>query len=144
MIHVVDASVAVKWFARGRWAEGEDHVDHAIELLLASRRGAVSFLQPTHFHAELLAVLARLAPEQMSTNLRDLMDLDIARAESRTIYARAVDLSIRLGHRLFDTLYHAVALETAGARLVTADRRYFDKACELGAIVWLPDLELRA
>ncbi|WP_228719897.1 hypothetical protein [Methylococcus geothermalis] len=37
---------------------------------------------------------------------------------------------------LFDTRYHAVAL------LVTADRRYHDKACGFGRIVWLADFRL--
>lgn len=140
MIYVVDASVAVKWFAEGQWAQDEGSLDHAIELLLASRRGKVTFLQPPHFYAELLAVLARLAPDEVDANLRDLMDLQIAHTESPALYARAVDL----GHHLFDTLYHAVALGTPGATLVTADRRYYDKACRLGAIVWLPDIKLPA
>ena len=32
-----------------------------------------------------------------------------------------------------------LALATSDAVLVTADRRYFDKARHLGQIVWLPD-----
>jgi hypothetical protein len=39
---------------------------------------------------------------------------------------------------LFDTLYHAVALEQ-GALLVSADRRYLNKAGGLGQIVGLED-----
>ena len=38
-------------------------------------------------------------------------------------------------------LYHALALSTPGAVLVTADRRYFDKRSHLGQISWLPDLQ---
>ena len=34
-------------------------------------------------------------------------------------------MALRLGQHLFDTLYHAVALHTPGATLVTADKRYF-------------------
>src|SRR5208282_1664295 len=40
---------------------------------------------------------------------------------------------------LFDTLYHAIALEHAGATLVTADRRYREKAENYGNIVALRD-----
>ena len=51
---------------------------------------------------------------------------------------RAADLSIELNHHLFDTLYHAVALEE-GATLVTADEVYFAKATGLGNIQRLAD-----
>jgi hypothetical protein len=50
----------------------------------------------------------------------------------------AVDLATRLNHHVFDTLYHALALATPGAVLVTADRRYGEKALSLGQISWLP------
>lgn len=53
----------------------------------------------------------------------------------------ASDLSIRLNHHLFDTLYHAVALK-AGATLVTADERYYAKAANLGHIMRLADFPL--
>jgi len=54
-------------------------------------------------------------------------------------YARAIALAARLNHHLFDTLYHALALETPNAIFVTADRGYFDKSRHLGPIAWLPD-----
>ena len=38
---------------------------------------------------------------------------------------------------MFDTLYHAVALESDDAILVTADERYRAKAQKLGCIVAL-------
>jgi predicted nucleic acid-binding protein len=51
-------------------------------------------------------------------------------------------LSIQLNHHLFDTLYHALALSVPGAILVTADRRYYDKARTVGQIAWLPDFRI--
>ena len=42
-----------------------------------------------------------------------------------------------LSHPLFDTLYHAVALETEGALLVTADAGYLRKAARDGQIISL-------
>lgn len=42
--------------------------------------------------------------------------------------ATALDLTVRYQHHLFDTLYHAVALHTPGAVLITADERYYAKA----------------
>lgn len=52
---------------------------------------------------------------------------------------RACRLSIELNHHLFDTLYHAVALETADTVLVTADWHYLDKARHLGRIISLEE-----
>jgi predicted nucleic acid-binding protein len=49
------------------------------------------------------------------------------------LYKRAAHLSVQLKHHLFDTLYHAVALEN-DATLVTADDAYFAKAYRLGNI----------
>jgi predicted nucleic acid-binding protein len=43
-----------------------------------------------------------------------------------------------LRQHLFDTLYHAVALET-GATLVTADERYYETARGEGNITLLSD-----
>jgi predicted nucleic acid-binding protein len=54
------------------------------------------------------------------------------------ILKRAAELTVVLRHHLFDTLYHAVALEE-GATLVTADEAYFTRAKELGSIARLAD-----
>jgi len=56
----------------------------------------------------------------------------------------AIDLSIRLGHHLFDTLYHAVAFRSPDTTLLTADRRYFDKARDEGRIVLLSQFILHS
>jgi hypothetical protein len=47
-------------------------------------------------------------------------------------------MAVRLNHHLFDTLYHAVALEE-GATLVTANGTYLTKAQGLDGIVALAD-----
>ena len=139
MIVVVDASVAVKWFVDADWALREDHVEQALALLTASADGKLALLQPPHFLAEVASVLTRLAPERALRNITDLATLDIDWAAPTDAYARAIALSRQLDHHLFDTLYHALALDTPGAVFVTADRRYFDKARHLGEIAWLPD-----
>ena len=141
MICVVESSVAVKWFAEGDWALREDHLEPALDILRVSKRGMLDFLQPPHFLAEVAAVLARLTPEKARQNIDDLAAMDITWAEPTVAYARAIDLACRLNHHLFDTLYHALALHTPGAVLVTADRRYFDKARHLGQIAWLADFQ---
>lgn len=141
MICVVDASVAVKWFARGTWALQEDDIEPALGLLKASRDGRLSFHQPVHFLVEMAAVLARLAPDSARQHLADLKALDVAWAEPDTALDLAIDIAQRLDHHVFDTLYHALALKQPGAVLVTADRRYHRKARSLGQIAWLPDFK---
>lgn len=139
MICVVDATVAVKWFAEGEWATREDHIEHAVDILRASRSGAVDFFQPPHFLAEVAAVLARISPATAQQCAQDIAAMGIIWAAPTVAYSRAIALATQLKHHLFDTLYHALALETPSAVFVTADRRYFDKAQHLGHIAWLPD-----
>jgi predicted nucleic acid-binding protein len=64
-----------------------------------------------------------------------------ATTASRAVYRRAAELSATLKHHLFDTLYHAVALEE-GATLITADETYFNKAKSVGGIVQLADFSI--
>ncbi|MBK7005912.1 MAG: type II toxin-antitoxin system VapC family toxin [Burkholderiales bacterium] len=137
MIVVVDASVAVKWFLHGN--PDEQHTDLALRLLEQSVLGLLPMVQPTHFVAEVAAVLARLKPTEAQDDLFDLLDISFRTLSSPEAYSTALELAMRLDHHLFDTLYHAVALQTPGAVLVTADRRYYDKAQHLGQIAWLAD-----
>ena len=139
MICVVDASVAVKWFAEGDWALREDDIEPALEILKASTRGTLDFYQPPHFLAEVAAVVSRLAPDQAQQYIDNLAQLNITWAAPTVASSRAIELAQQLDHHLFDTLYHAVALSVPGAVLLTADRRYFDKAKHLGQIAWLAD-----
>lgn len=140
MILVVDASVAAKWFFRFR--RDEAHVAHALAILAAVDGGRVSMRQPPHFVAEMAAVLAREKPDDALTDLADLLAVEFEQCDYPALYDTACKLALRFGHHLFDTLYHAVALHTPGALLVTADRRYFDKAKAVGYIAYLPDLDL--
>jgi predicted nucleic acid-binding protein len=50
-----------------------------------------------------------------------------------------VQLATELKQHLFDTYYHAVALETPDAMLITADERYFRAARDTGRITLLAD-----
>jgi predicted nucleic acid-binding protein len=139
LICVVDASVAVKWFVNADWALREDRLEPALDVLRASSQGLVELWQPPHFLAEVAAVLTRLKPDDARADIELLAALDIHWAEPTDACAQAIALARQLDHHLFDTLYHALALGLPGATLVTADRRYFDKARHLGAITWLPD-----
>lgn len=76
---------------------------------------------------------------QLAVTVPRIAAMSIIWAAPTVAYARAISLATQLDHHLFDTLYHALALETPSAVFVTADRRYFDKARHRGQIAWLPD-----
>ncbi len=131
MKYVVDASVALKWFRGGE--PDEENVEEAVELLLAIQTGEVEVIQPPHWKAEVLSVLARQYPEDIDTMAGAVEALGFTAIDTLEIYQRAGRLANKLNHHLFDTLYHAVALET-GAEFVTADRKYARKARGEGAL----------
>lgn len=136
-LYVADASVTVKWLIPD--ADNETHVEQALQLLAAGQRQQVELLQPPHWMSEVIAVLIRRAPATVSVSVGVLLGLEFVKiAYQARYYQRAIVLSKQFNHHLFDTLYHAVALE-ANATLVTADLRYFNKAKALGGIVMLED-----
>lgn len=67
------------------------------------------------------------------------MIVGIAIDDRPSSYRLAIELSATLEHHLFDTLYHALALDV-GATLVTADARYYRKAAQMGSVVLLSEL----
>lgn len=137
-IFVVDASVAIKWFLPD--AIDEPNTLEALDLFLQLRAAEISLIQPAHWKADVASILARRVPTTAAADLDDLNLLEgIQIIDTPLIYHRAVQLSINLSHHLFDCLYHAVALE-AEAVMITADRRYYDKAAHLGRIMLLDQL----
>jgi predicted nucleic acid-binding protein len=133
---VVDASVALKWFLRGR--RNEPHVANAEAIAAAIERSGTELFAPVHWTAEVIAVLARMEPGVVDDALLLLDDMRPLVVDGVPILKRAVELSTALNHHLFDTLYHAVALEE-GAILVTADEVYFGKASQFGGVQRLAD-----
>lgn len=129
---VIDASVIVKWALPD--SETEDDKEEALAVLAAVESGEASVLQPMHWLAEVAAVLTRLRPEiaEESVELFDLMEFPVT--ADGVVLKRACRLARELNHHLFDTLYHAVALEY-GRTLVTADSRYARKAKRLGGLI---------
>ena len=139
MILVVDASVALKWFLNVSDAEPDS--ERALSLLSGIGDGSVQLVQPAHFVAEVAAVLAREKPDEALHHFPDLLEVEFRLIDTPAAFAAALDLSVRYQHHLFDTLYHAVALQVPDATLVTAERRYYDKVRREGQIVLLADWE---
>lgn len=135
---VVDASVAVKWFLPD--PDVEPDVDQALRVLRDIQAARLSPLQPPHWLAEVAAVITRLHPQagRQATELLYAMQLPVK--EGLEVYTRSVEISKALQHHVFDTLYHAVALEH-DATLISADEKYYRKARLLGSLILLRDYD---
>ena len=133
---VVDASVVVKWLFAN--PEREEHTELATTLMSSVVRQEVPAVQPVHWLAEVGAVLARVTPDRAEQDIVLLSALGLAVQDGPEILQRACRLAIDLNHHLFDTLYHAVALETESV-LVTADEHYLFKARDIGRIMRLAE-----
>lgn len=134
---VIDASVAIKWFLPD--APDETDVGKALLLLERAVAGEAHFFQPPHWESEVAAVLARRISASAADSIDDLLLLDCyTTTRSAWLYRRAVAMAQGLGHHLFDTLYHAAALEE-DATFITADERYYTKAAAQGSIARLKD-----
>ena len=135
----MDASVVVKWALP--ILDNEDHADKALQILFLAKDSRVFVRQPPHWLAEAAAVIGRLSPETAVEDIKDLYEFNFEIVDSLDVYIRACEISKELNHHMFDTLYHAVAI-LGDAILVTADRKYFNKAEEYGKIVLLENFEI--
>ena len=137
MTLVVDASVVVKWLLSDPVKEADS--ERAVALMQHVLKGRLRALQPVHWLVEVAAALARLSPSSAETDVAKLRALEIPTDDSPHVLGRACRLAIDLEQHVFDTLYHALALETPDATLVTADARYLAQAAGLGRITALRD-----
>ena len=137
---VVDASVAVKWAFPHK--NGESHQEQALVLLQEIKLGNARVLQPPHWLVEVGAVLIRLAPDQAMDMLEAFLAMELPVTSEWDMYEQACRLAVELNHHLFDTLYHAVALQSSDTVFVTADTHYFRKAAGLGQIIELKNFSL--
>jgi predicted nucleic acid-binding protein len=137
VIAVVDASVVLKWLLADPGREAD--TGRAASLMRSIVAGETAVLQPPHWLIETGAVLARLSPATAVEDITLLRALDLPATDEPAVLRRACRLAIDLGQHLFDTLYHAVALETDGGVFVTADERYLRAARPVGGIVRLAD-----
>jgi len=136
---VVDASVAVKWFVQD--SNEEKDVTSAVDILRGIGENNIELIQPPHWMAEITAVLARLQPD-LTEDAIDLLDaMEIPTGAQSSVYKLASRLATELNHHLFDTLYHALALQE-NATLITADHRYFRKSVNQGSVCRLEDFNL--
>lgn len=139
MTLVVDASVVIKWLLQD--PQREAGTDKATRLMEQITKGDRSALQPPHWLVEVGAVLARESPDTAADDVAMLSALELPETDEPFILRRGVELAIELKQHLFDTCYHAVALETPDTTLITADERYLRAARVKGRIMDLMDWE---
>jgi predicted nucleic acid-binding protein len=134
---VADASIVVRWLVPEDREEPD--TEQAMRIFRDVRSGRVRLLEPPHWLAEVAAVLARVSAESADRKIAALHAMQVPVLESQTVYGVACRLAIELRHHLFDTLYHAVALQADGALLITTDERYYRRAASHGRILRLAD-----
>jgi predicted nucleic acid-binding protein len=136
---VLDASVILKWLLEDPATEPD--TAKALALIGTVIAGNLEILQPAHWLIEVAAVAGRLSPQTAVEDVGLLSAMELPTSDEPNILLRATALAIQSGQHLFDTLYHAVALEHEGAVLVTADDRYRRKAQRYGKVAALKDWE---
>ena len=134
---MVDASVVIKWLLQD--PEHEADTDKATRLMQSVALGDQVALQPVHWLAEVGAVLSKQSAETAADDVSMLCGLELPISDDPLVLRRGVELATELKQHLFDTYYHAVALETPDAILITADERYLRVARDRGRIVHLAD-----
>jgi predicted nucleic acid-binding protein len=134
---VVDASVVIKWLLQD--PEREADTAKATQLMESVTKGEQAALQPVHWLAEVAAVLARETSETAADDITMLSELELPVVDDPLVLRRGVQLAIELKQHLFDTYYHAVALETEDTVLITADERYLRAARGKGRIIHLSE-----
>ncbi|OQW37998.1 MAG: hypothetical protein A4E19_11440 [Nitrospira sp. SG-bin1] len=139
---VLDASVIIKWVFADR--ADESHSFQALQILRAINESHIRVLQPPHWLAEAAAVITRLDSRRARQAVSLLYALELPILVDVEVYQKACGLSASLGQHVFDTLYHAVALNESGAMLVTADERYCRSAHRVGQIIKLKDFDVVA
>jgi predicted nucleic acid-binding protein len=136
---VVDASIAVKWYLP------EAHADHAARLC----RGDTALEAPDLLYAEVGNALWKrvrrkeLRREQADEILSALGQAPLEIFPCRLLAPAALEIAGGTGLTVYDCLYLATAMLT-GSRLVTADRRLFERARDapllMDRVLWIEEL----
>ena len=136
---MLDVSVAAKWYLPGEELEGQ-----ALALRALARRGALSFMAPDVFWAEVSSALhaatlgrsARIDAAAVDQALDDLEAVRIEVVSSKPLLPAALRLARDHGSAVYDSLYVALA-EQLGLPFVTADSRLHTRLAHLTHVRWL-------
>jgi predicted nucleic acid-binding protein len=136
---VLDASVAVKWampLAR------EPRTDQSLRLFQRYRDGAIDFLVPDMFWAEVGNVLWKGVRQRRWTRLEadtvaaDMKARDFVTFSSSILLTEALAISFQYDRSVYDCLYVALAVQTK-TDLITADERLANALAAYLPVKWL-------
>jgi predicted nucleic acid-binding protein len=113
---IIDASVAVSWLIETPFSTS------ARKLQPPSRRGPVLLLVETANVLLKYHRFAKIPLEEIEAALRQLRIIIPDLTDDRTLLPAAFGIAARSGHKIYDCLYLALALERHEP-LATADRR---------------------
>jgi predicted nucleic acid-binding protein len=136
---VVDASVAVKWCLP---SAREELIAEAVELLASSQRDEVQFVVPDLFWVELANALwkavrrAEISSDNAAAAISFVRDLGIITAKSSEIVPEALNLAVREGRTVYDSLYVVLAVQSR-IEMITADERLADALAARFPVKWL-------
>jgi len=122
-IHVVDASVAVKWHLRD-----EPDTDAADALLTDFREGRVELVAPGQIRYEVPSAIrnalrtGRLTPTQGTAAVADFLAWQIPTVDDAALVENGFDWAVRIGCSFYDGVDLALA-ESIGHPFVYADQR---------------------
>lgn len=111
----------------------------ATALMQRVASGGQPCVQPVHWILDVGAVLARVSSETAADDVTLLAAPALPTTDDPLIVRHGVELAVELEQHLFDTFYHAIALENSGAVLVTTDERYLRAAQDKGRIMHVKD-----
>ncbi|MGP9819776.1 type II toxin-antitoxin system VapC family toxin [Salinarimonas sp. NSM] len=119
MALVVDASVALKWYVDEDGADEAEAILAGPDLLCAPNLilfEVGNALRKHVLRGTMTAAYAMRSVRSLGRAIRDPQPLS-------RLASRALELSLELGHPIYDCAYIALALDMRHARLATADRR---------------------
>ena len=123
LLHVIDASVAVKWYL-----PDEHDADLAVAILADFREGRTALVAPGHFRYEVPSAIRnalrtnRLTPSEGGRAIAAFFAAQVPTVDDNALIEAGYDQARRFGCSLYDGLYLALA-ENIGCPFIHADRR---------------------
>ncbi len=132
---VVDSTVCVNWFLQ---TNGKRLRGFSLELLAQVHAKQVHIAQPAFWRAHTAALVLRKRRIDVPKVVASLLEVASRDQSDTDVLPLAVDIATATRTELFDTLYHAAAINK-GVELITANTSYLARAAHLGHICLLGD-----
>ncbi len=137
-LYVPDASVAIKWCLPVR----EGFIEQALDLLNRYESGAVEFVVPDLFWAEMGNILCKAVRQGRCTTaaaeeaLALMNERDLRTVPSAGLLEEAFAIACKYNRSFYDSLYLALAV-AYGATLITADEKLANATAAHLPVKWL-------